>query len=691
MPTCPRHRASTSWRWAASPRARPSRGHLSPSPTAVRASSGRTASRLGAPARSAAAADRFTRLAHDARLDPPAQARAAFWAARANLRARRPQLVVPLLRVAAQGSDEFYGPLAQRMLDDGVAFDRAERRAANGMLDLLVRFPGDPAGPGPGRRGRAGAGRRRDAAPCLARTLRPRPGPGRDRPRPWSCLRPGRSQPGARGPTRKPPRLTLPAWEPTGGYRLDPSLLHAVIRAESGFDPDARSPKGALGLMQIMPDTARHVAKLVKIAYAGDDWLLAPPNNMAVGQAWLRQLAATPTVKGSLIHLLAAYNAGEGRLQGWLAGELAPGRRRPAAVHRERAARRDPRLPQEGAGQSVGLPGPRRRHGPLAAGAGREPLARGRPGPGTPAAPARPSPPRRQRSVPGRIDESDPLPAACGSRCSPSPTPAPRPTTAPATRWPSASQRAGHHLAARAIVRDDRDAIAARLRHWIADPAVEVVITTGGTGVTGRDVTPEALAEVAEKHIAGFGELFRMLSYAKIGTSVAAVARRRRASPAAPTSSACRARPAPAATAGTRSCASSSTSATAPATSPSCCPACASTSGRAEPIAVWFTADTHFGHGGALGLFRRPFPSVAAMDAALVERWNATVAPADTVWHLGDFAVRVAPDRAAALLDTPPRHQAPGGGQQRPARHPRPARLGHRSRTMPSSTSTATA
>ena len=78
---------------------------------------------------------------------------------------------------------------------------------------------------------------------------------------------------------------------------------------------------------------------------------------------------------------------------------------------------------------------------------------------------------------------------------------------------------AGHQLAERAIVRDDRAAIAARLRQWIADPAIEVVITTGGTGVTGRDVTPEALADVAEKHIAGFGELFRMLSYAKIGTS----------------------------------------------------------------------------------------------------------------------------------------------------------------------------
>jgi molybdenum cofactor biosynthesis protein B len=78
---------------------------------------------------------------------------------------------------------------------------------------------------------------------------------------------------------------------------------------------------------------------------------------------------------------------------------------------------------------------------------------------------------------------------------------------------------AGHRLAARAIVRDDAEAIAAHLRGWIADPAVEVVITTGGTGITGRDVTPEAFDRVVEKRIEGFGELFRMLSYQKIGTS----------------------------------------------------------------------------------------------------------------------------------------------------------------------------
>ncbi len=78
---------------------------------------------------------------------------------------------------------------------------------------------------------------------------------------------------------------------------------------------------------------------------------------------------------------------------------------------------------------------------------------------------------------------------------------------------------AGHVLADRAIERDDVDTIVTRLRAWIADPEVDVVITTGGTGVTGRDVTPEAVEQVAEKMIPGFGELFRWLSYAKIGTS----------------------------------------------------------------------------------------------------------------------------------------------------------------------------
>ena len=78
---------------------------------------------------------------------------------------------------------------------------------------------------------------------------------------------------------------------------------------------------------------------------------------------------------------------------------------------------------------------------------------------------------------------------------------------------------AGHILAGRAIVTDDVDAIVSRLHAWIDDPEIDCVLTTGGTGVTGRDVTPEALARVWDKEIPGFGELFRMLSYRTIGTS----------------------------------------------------------------------------------------------------------------------------------------------------------------------------
>ncbi|MCP4327675.1 MAG: molybdenum cofactor biosynthesis protein B [Alphaproteobacteria bacterium] len=77
----------------------------------------------------------------------------------------------------------------------------------------------------------------------------------------------------------------------------------------------------------------------------------------------------------------------------------------------------------------------------------------------------------------------------------------------------------GHRLAARTIVTDDTDAIIAQLRAWIADDGIDVVISTGGTGVTGRDVTPEAFQAVYDKEIEGFGELFRMVSFDKIKTS----------------------------------------------------------------------------------------------------------------------------------------------------------------------------
>mgnify|MGYP006176277955 FL=1 len=78
---------------------------------------------------------------------------------------------------------------------------------------------------------------------------------------------------------------------------------------------------------------------------------------------------------------------------------------------------------------------------------------------------------------------------------------------------------AGHSLAERGLEKDDADLLVARLTRWIDDPAIDAIVTTGGTGLTGRDVTPEALDRIKDKDIPGFGELFRMLSYRSIGTS----------------------------------------------------------------------------------------------------------------------------------------------------------------------------
>lgn len=81
------------------------------------------------------------------------------------------------------------------------------------------------------------------------------------------------------------------------------------------------------------------------------------------------------------------------------------------------------------------------------------------------------------------------------------------------------ASEAGHKIAARALVKDDKAAISRTVETWIADPAIDVIITTGGTGFTGRDVTPEAVRPFFEKEIDGFAVLFHMLSYQSVGTS----------------------------------------------------------------------------------------------------------------------------------------------------------------------------
>jgi soluble lytic murein transglycosylase-like protein len=110
----------------------------------------------------------------------------------------------------------------------------------------------------------------------------------------------------------------MPDWEPTGGYTINRALLFAVVRQESGFNPEAKSPVGALGLMQLMPQTMKAMQKRLadRLGAGKVDWR-DPETSLALGQEYLRYLLADGEIQGDLILAAAAYNAGPGKLAKW--------------------------------------------------------------------------------------------------------------------------------------------------------------------------------------------------------------------------------------------------------------------------------------------------------------------------------------------------------------------------------------
>ncbi len=252
-------------------------------------------------------------------------ATAAFWAARAHLAAGRPQQVGRYLRLAARSSRDFYGLLAQTVLGLPMSWEWDEPSLRAEMIDLLVRYPGS-------RRALAltQVGQPRLAeAEILALAGRARLELGHA----LIALAEATGLPGAQLKVAQRMRLLdgrrhdgslfpVPRWTPPRGFRVDRALVYAVIRAESGFDIDARSRRGALGVMQVMPETALEVARRGRIAYAGRGALLDPDTNIELGQAKLIQLSQSPALGTSLIHVVAAYNAGANRVAGWTAREL---------------------------------------------------------------------------------------------------------------------------------------------------------------------------------------------------------------------------------------------------------------------------------------------------------------------------------------------------------------------------------
>ncbi len=256
------------------------------------------------------AAERFAALAHHGKATAEQTAAGGFWAARAWLLGRRPHLVDRFLRLAAATGDPFYGRIAAELLGDEAVVTRA--RSPHAELAAI----GLPAT----RRAAAllEVGESELALQELALAARRAPAETAARltaivaelalPDDW-----GDATPPAAGRKADP----IPRWEPAGGYTVDRALVWAIAKAESNLRPNAISPRGAAGLMQLMPDTAASVARKLGIAYGGHRSLLHPPTNLRLGQAYLGKLRRLEAVGDNLIHILLAYNAGIGRVEQW--------------------------------------------------------------------------------------------------------------------------------------------------------------------------------------------------------------------------------------------------------------------------------------------------------------------------------------------------------------------------------------
>lgn len=269
------------------------------------------------------------------RLDKPAEARrhfeavanargtswmiaaGAYWAARANLVARRPDVVNHWLEIAAGYPRSFYGLLARRALGLSITFGWEATPLTDIDADMLERIP-------TARRGLAllqlgnrdlaeqeFQGLASTAGEALAKSLLSLANVAD---MPDLVVRLGSVVARQDGRYHDSAAFPVPGWKPQSGWNVDRALVLALARQESAFNPRARSPAGAIGLMQLMPGTARFVsggsvsaAKLVDPAY-----------NLSLGQSYVKYLLSTDVINGNLFFLAAAYNSGPGSMQRWL-------------------------------------------------------------------------------------------------------------------------------------------------------------------------------------------------------------------------------------------------------------------------------------------------------------------------------------------------------------------------------------
>lgn len=277
---------------------------------------GISAWRLG---RTRLAAQHFVALANAEGVLPAERARAAFWAARAYLVDRRPQLVGHYLNVAAAGHD-FYGLLARKILGASIADDREQIALQASALQVLLSYPGARRAIALGQIGqfeRAEREIRKLAARATPELMVGLIALAKSLDLPAAQMRLAQSLGSRDGQYDLGALFPVPSWRPSTGYTLDRALVFAIMRAESAFDPSVESYAGARGLMQVMPATAKYIAAKRELQTPGADALFEPETSIQLGQAYLEHLLQHARIGDNVIFVAAAYNAGPGRVLDW--------------------------------------------------------------------------------------------------------------------------------------------------------------------------------------------------------------------------------------------------------------------------------------------------------------------------------------------------------------------------------------
>jgi soluble lytic murein transglycosylase len=264
-----------------------------------------------------AAAPLFADAANMSGASDDDQSAGAFWAARAALRLQQPEQYLTWLHTAADNSDTFYGMLAGRLLGQGfgptglaATLTEADITAVDALPDGHLAFALLQVG-------------ENDQAGLALRALWPdmQSDPALSNSVMAVAARAGlvdvaigiAGQGGAGIGDIAGARLPLPALHPQGGFSIDPSLLYALARTESGFNSGAVSICGARGMMQLMPETAHFIARDQGISGSVAD----PSTSLALGQAYIRYLGEQPGIDDNLLASLASYNAGPGAAAAW--------------------------------------------------------------------------------------------------------------------------------------------------------------------------------------------------------------------------------------------------------------------------------------------------------------------------------------------------------------------------------------